>query len=353
MPYARTRTGPLAAVDMVPLYRSQLEACRLRPDETCLILTDTAYDPAAASACLRAALDLGATAVVTTLPTDQPFPGAYLAAAFRSSDLVVVLTPHRAHYDPHLRAALDAGGRALMAVQPPHVLRRLPADAAVIERTKAGAARLARAETLTITSPHGTDLRMRVAGRPALAHYGAADEPGHFDFWGGAMVEIAPLEGTVEGTLVLARGDQVFHLGRFVDDSVRLTVTGGHVAAIEGGLDATLLRRYLHDHRDPNAFRVGHVAWGTDHRARWTAQLVQFPDAGAGNADAEGYLGSVQVELGCNDDQYFRGTIRSAVHLGLCLLDASLALDDETVIEAGRFVGSLAGCQPRGGEGPS
>ncbi len=346
MPYARTRTGPLAAVDMIPVYRAQLEACRLHADETCLILTDTAYDPAAAAACLRAALDLGATAVVTTLPADRPFPGAYLAGAFASSDLVVLLTPLRAHYDHHLRAALDAGGRALMAVQPAHVLRRLPADDAVVARTKAGAARLARAETLRIRSRHGTDLRMRVGGRPALAHRGVADEPGHFDFWGGAMVEIAPHEGSVEGVLVLGRSDQVFHLGRFVDEPVRLRVERGLVTSIEGGLDADLLRRYLDDHRDPDAYRVGHVAWGTDHRARWTAQLVQFPDAGAGNADAEGYLGSVQVELGCNDDQYFRGSIRSDVHLGLCLLDADLSLDDESVIEAGRFVGSLATCQP-------
>jgi 2,5-dihydroxypyridine 5,6-dioxygenase len=348
MPYARTRTGPLAALDMVPVYRAQLEGCRLRAEETCLIITDTAYDPAAATACLRAALDLGAIAMVLTLPSDRPFPGAHLAGAFAGSDLVVLLTPLRAHYDPHLRAALDAGRRALMAVQPPHVLQRLTVDEAVVERTKVGAARLARAERLAITSRHGTELRMRVAGRPALAHYGVADEPGHFDFWGGAMVEIAPHEGSVEGTLVLARGAQVFHLGRFVDDPVRLTIEGGLVTAIEGGLDADLLRRYLDDHHDPNAYRVGHVAWGTDHRARWTAQLVQFPDAGAGNADAEGYLGSIQVELGCNDDQYFRGSIASAVHLGLCLLDADLVLDDETVIEAGRFVGSLATCQPGG-----
>jgi hypothetical protein len=68
MPYARTRTGPYAALDLVPLYRHQLEACRLRPGERCLVLTDSAYDPAASAACLRAALHLGAEALVVTLP---------------------------------------------------------------------------------------------------------------------------------------------------------------------------------------------------------------------------------------------------------------------------------------------
>jgi 2,5-dihydroxypyridine 5,6-dioxygenase len=348
MPYARTRTSPYAATSLVPLYRLGLQASRLAAGEACCILTDTAHDPSAAAACLAAALDLGSTAAVVTVPAERPLPGAYLSPLFAASDLVMALTPLRAHYDPHLRAALDAGGRALMAVQPTHVLERLPPDADVIARTKAGAARLARAEWLRITSPHGSDLCMRVSGRPVLAHYGAADEPARFDFWGGGMVEIAPWEGSAEGTLVLGPGDQVFHLGRFAEAPVRLVLEAGEVRAIEGGLDARLLERYLRDERDPNAFQLGHVAWGTDHRARWTAQLVQFPEAGAGNADAEAYLGCVQVELGSNDDQYFRGRIASRVHLGLCLLEACVALDDELVIDRGRFVGSLADCQPSG-----
>ena len=160
------------------------------------------------------------------------------------------------------------------------------------------------------------------------------------------MVEIAPLEGTVEGALVLARGDQIFHLGRYVDDEVRIDFEKGRAITIEGGLDAFLLRSHLDAYRDPNAFAVGHIAWGTDHRAQWTAPLVQFPEAGAGNADTEGFLGSVQVELGSNDDQFFRGGIRSDAHVGLCLLGASVALDGQPVIERGRFTGSLERCQP-------
>ena len=348
MPYGRTSTGPHVATERVALYRRQLEACRLQQGESCLIITDTAYDPVASAACLGAALDLGATPAILTLPYSHPFPGSPLAATLAAADLIVGVTTLRLHYEPTLRAALDRGARALLAVQPTHVLQRLTADPAVVARTKLGAERLARAHTLSITSPRGTELSMTVGGRPALAHYGVADEPGHFDFWGAAMVEIAPHETTVEGTLVLGRGDQIFHLGRYVDDEVRLRFERGRAVAIEGGLDALLLERHLAGYHDPNAFLAGHVAWGTDHRASWTAPLVQFPEVGAGNADSEGFLGAVQVELGSNDDQFFRGAIRSDAHLGLCLLEASLALDDEPVIDRGRFVGSLARCQPAG-----
>jgi len=341
VPYAVTRTGPYAALELVPLFRHQLEACALRAGERCLVLTDSAYDPTASAACLQAALDLGAEALLVTLPANRGDHGGYLEPLYRASDLIVAVTPTPVHYDPHLRAALDAGARALMAVQPSHTLARLRADTTVAERTKRGAKRLAQAATVRITSPHGTDLSMHVGGRPVLAHYGAADAPGRFDFWGGAMVEVAPYEGSVHGRLVLAPGDQVFHLGRFIAQEVVLTIDAGRVVDIAGALDALLLERYLTDLHDEAAHLVGHIAWGTDHRARWTASLVQFPNASAGNADAEGYLGSVQVELGSNDDQYFRGSIRSAAHLGLCLLGASVALDGEVVIEAGTLLPSV------------
>ena len=346
MPYARTTTGAHVATELVALYRHQLEGCRLERGESCLIITDTAWDATASAACLGAALALDAKPIILTLPYGSPFPGAVLASTMAEADLIVGVTTYRLHYDPHLRAALDGGARALLAVQPTHVLHRLAADSEVVARTRSGAERLAKATTLTIGSERGTELSMAVSNRPALAHYGVADEPGHFDFWGAAMVEIAPLEGSVEGTLVLGRGDQIFHLGRYVDEQVTIQFERGRAVAIEGGLDALLLKTHLASYRDPNAFLAGHIAWGTDHRASWTAPLVQFPETGAGNADTEGFLGSVQVELGSNDDQYFGGSISSAAHIGLCLLEASVALDGEPVITEGRFVGSLSGCQP-------
>ena len=346
MPYARTTTGPYASVELVSLYRHQLEGCRLRAGESCLIVTDSAYDPVASAACMGAALALDAVPAVLTLPDARAFPGAALAGTLAEADLIVGMTTHRLHYDPHVRAALDRGSRAMLAVQPTHVLRRLAFDPVVRARTLAGAERLAGTSRITIRSERGTHVTMDVSGRPALAHYGVADEPGHFDFWGAAMVEIAAREETAEGTVVLGRGDQIFHLGRFVDGEVRISFERGRAVAIEGGLDAALLRKHLTGYTDPNAFLLGHVSWGTDHRASWTAPLVQFPEAGAGNADSEGYLGSVQVELGSNDDQYFQGSVRSDCHLGLCMLDSSVELDGETVIGNGRFAGSLGDWQP-------
>jgi len=338
MPYGRLSTNPQLSVELVELFRHQLSMSRLRSGEECLIVTDTAFDPTYASACLGAALALGASAQVVTLPYAADELPRSFGATVGMSDLLVGMTTHPLHYRDDVREALDGGSRALLAVQPLHVARRLPADADVIARTKSGARRLAHARSVRIHSPHGTDLVMDTTDRPTLAHYGAADEPGHFDFWGGAMVETAQHEGTLQGTLVLNTGDVVFHLGRFVEHPVALTFDEGRLVDVEGGLDAFLLREHLASYDDPNAFMAGHIAWGTDHRALWTAPLIQFPEAGAGNADSEGYYGNVQVQIGSNDDRYFRGTNRSRAHLGLCMLDTSVDLDGETVIDTGTIV---------------
>lgn len=338
MPYGRTTSGSHISVELVELFRHQLQACRLESDEDCLIVTDTAFDPVYASACLGAALDLGNSAHIVTLPYARGHLPKAFTHALLHSHLIVGMTTHLLHYREDVRSALDAGSRALLAVQPLHVLRRLTANDDVIARTKHGAKRLSAARTVRIQSPHGTDLVMDKTGRPGLAHYGVADEIGHFDFWGAGMVETAQVERTLNGTLVLNTGDVIFHLGRFVERPVTLEFVDGRVVDIRGGLDAFLLREHLSSYEDPNALVAGHVSWGTDHRAKWTAPLTQFPEAGAGNADSEGYYGNVQVQIGSNNDQFFRGANKSDAHLGMCILGANLELDGELVIRAGEIV---------------
>lgn len=342
MAYGRLMTGASLAAELIGLFKYQLTMSRLQPGEDCLIVTDSAFNPTYAAACLGAALELGASAYVVTLPFDHFEPPESFGAALASSQLIVAMTTHKLHYFKEVRYALDAGARALLTVQPLHVLKRLTADPTVIARTKLGANRLDQAKTIRISSPHGTDIVMDKTGRPSLAHYGAADAPGHFDFWGAAMVETAPLEGSLEGTLVLNVGDVIFHLGRFIEAPLELTFEAGRIVDIQGGLDAFLLKSHLESYGDPNAFLAGHIAWGTDHRAIWTAPLVQFPESGAGNADSEGYYGSIQVEIGSNNDQFFRGMNQTACHLGLCMLDADLELDGECVISQAKFTGTLA-----------
>jgi 2,5-dihydroxypyridine 5,6-dioxygenase len=338
MPYGRTYSSHAMAVELVELFRHQLQACELRTGELCLCITDTAWNPAYAAACMGAAHALGAEAYQVMFPVDRPLPGKTLAASWKEADLIVYMTSFTLHYRAEIRAALDSGARVLCVMQPIHVMQRLKADPEVRRRTRAGAALLDAARLIRITSAAGTDLVMDKTGRRGLAHYGAADEPGRLDFWGAAMAQSAQLEGTLEGTLVLDEGDCCFQLGRFIERPVAITFREGRAVSFDGGLDALLIKAALEEAGSDKAFLAGHMAWGTDKRAKWLQPLIQTPDAGGGGADTEGFYGNVQIEIGSNNDVLFGGRNDVSVHLGLCLRNADLSLDDRPIIERGAFV---------------
>jgi 2,5-dihydroxypyridine 5,6-dioxygenase len=287
---------------------------------------------------MSAALELGAESFQVLLPHNRRWSESTLGAVFGAADFIAYSTTHTLHYSSAMLAALDRGARALMTVVPFHILERRVADADVIARTKEGAGYLDRAKVVHIGSGAGTDLSMNVTGRRGVASYGVADEPGHLDFWGAGFFQIAVVEGSMEGRLVLDTGDLIFHFGRHIDRPVTITFHEGRAVSFEGGVEARLIRMLLESTGDPNAFMAGHVACGTDRRAQWTAEISQFPVAGGGGADAEAFYGNVQIEIGSNNDVMFGGKNAAPVHLGLCCLNCTLTVDGETLLEAGEFV---------------
>ncbi|MEO1227195.1 MAG: hypothetical protein AAFX92_23530, partial [Pseudomonadota bacterium] len=217
MAYARTFDGPGFGADLAALFRHQLTACALKPGELCVCITDSAWMPAYAAACMGAVEALGADAVQATFGWNKMPDARALSALCEAADLIVYMTAHTLHYRPEIAAALDRGARVLCCMEPPHVLDRLRFDPEVRIRAVAGAMLLDTASSLRITSAAGTNLTMDKTGRRGLAAYGAADVPGHLDFWGLGAVQAAQIDGTTEGVLVLDVGDSVFHLGRFIE----------------------------------------------------------------------------------------------------------------------------------------
>jgi 2,5-dihydroxypyridine 5,6-dioxygenase len=343
MSYGRLASSPALATELMGLFRHQLSLCNLRPGELCAVITDTAYNPVTAAACMGAALEMGAEVAQTVVPWGMSPWGSdvssrALSGAIAHADLIMSLTTHRLHYRAEIRAALDRGARAVITMEPVHVLSRLRGDEGVMRRSKAGAALLGPAREIRVKTAAGTDLVMDKSGRPALANYGYADAPGHMDFWAAGMIQTAQREGTLEGTLVLDSGDVIFHLGRHVEHPVRIAFERGRIASIEGGTDALMLRKHFESYDEPKSWLAGHTSIGTDPRALWVAQAIRFPETGAGGADSESYLGNVQIQVGSNDDVLFQGTNDAKAHVGMCMLNASVWLDGAQILAEGRFV---------------
>ena len=338
MPHRRTMINPSATPEIVSLFERQLSLCRLMKDELCLVISDTAFNPVYSDACLGGALNLGASAYKQILPFNHPLPRKGIGAAWQEADLIVYMTTHLLHYHEQAARAVEKGTRILMAVQPLEVLRRLQAHPEVIARTKEGARLLKSGSRIRIRSEAGTDLVMERESRPVLAHYGAADVPGHLDFWGAGMVETAQMEGTTEGKLVLDVGDAIFSFGRYMESPVEIDFREGKITDIRGGLDAFLLKDYLSVQGDENAFKAGHTSFGTDSRAHWHSLIKAIhPDLGVSGADIEAHYGSVQIQLGSNNDIAFRGGISCSSHLGLSCRNSSLWIEETQLIEAGTF----------------
>jgi len=322
--------------DLVALFRQQLTASGLAAGEYCLAMTDTVWDPRCAAACEEAASSLGARVELRRFDASRP-PDRTVLASAADADLVVYMTGWPLHYRSEIGEALARETRVLAVMQPAAVLAQLPFNADVRRRVSAGARLLRPASEIRVRSAAGTDLVMDKTGRRALANYGAADRPGCLDFWTAGMVQAAQLEGTTEGRLVLDVGDCCFRLGLFMQRPVTITFERGRAVAIEGGDEARQIREALEAGGDAQAFMAGHMAWGMDPRAEWGPHLFREGRQGGG-AHIEARDGTVQIELGSNDDVAFGGRNRSTVHLGLCLRHASLWLDGVPLLDAGRFV---------------
>ena len=213
---SRGQSTAASAAELVPRFRAVLSRCHVRRGEIVLLHTDTRADPEYAAAALGAALELDASPYLLTVPTLHPSVEQLetIARAWEEADLVIDLVSTGAHlFSPLNTRAVAAGTRVLRVSEPADVLdRMLPSDD-VRRRTRLYADRLTTSRTLTVASESGTMLQMKIADRVGVAQYGLADESGRWDHWPSGLAQIAPIEDTVCGRLVVGTGDLVSRSG--------------------------------------------------------------------------------------------------------------------------------------------
>jgi 2,5-dihydroxypyridine 5,6-dioxygenase len=333
-------SSPKLSAELVALFQRELELCNVRSGETVMAFTNAATNPNYAPAIFGACAALGAEAFELSVPMESGWTGTRaVTQAWKNADMVIAMTKpgsdwlySEAHSD-----ALEAGARTLMLQEPHDVLRRLFPDAAVRGRTAAGERVLAAGETLHVQSAAGTDLVMSKQARRAMGQYGVADVPGRWDHWPSGQVVAAPIEDSAEGTLVIDVGDILLPLGRYVSSPIRCTLHAGRIDAVDGDLDARLLAELLESARDPNAYVLAHIGWGTEHRAKWNEMGPRYRDHG-GEMDAESFYGNMLIAFGSNSMRMLGGRNRSSSHVDVPTRGHSFWVDDIQVLDAGRFV---------------
>ena len=176
--------------------------------------------------------------------------------------------------------------------------------------SQAGAARL--------TCPRGSDLRLDLSGRDGLADDGDLRAPGAFGNLPCGEGFISPAGG--EGELVAA---SLASLGLSPQPAL-LTVSAGRIVGAEGGSGRQFLDA-LRSH-GPAGCNLAELGVGTNDRATLTGNVLED----------EKILGTVHVAFGASAG--IGGTVSVPVHLDAVVLEASLEIDGETVLEHGRWV---------------
>jgi len=219
-----------------------------------------------------------------------------------------------------------AGRRTLTAVEPaPLSARLMPTlGAAGVE---IGAELLAEAQTMRITTPHGTEVTYRLGVYPTMSEYGYTDQPGRWDHWPTAFVLTGGRGG--DGTIVLAPGDVLLPFDTYVQTPVHITIEQGFIRDIRGGLDAELLSSYIRSVDDQRGYGMNHVGWGLRRARAGTAS--------PGSAAAWAWSCAVSTATSCSRSAQLGGPSDTPYHFDIPMRGCSPYLDDELIVDAGEL----------------
>jgi 2,5-dihydroxypyridine 5,6-dioxygenase len=344
---------PVSDADMIAAWTEVLTLSRLERGQVVTVLTSSNTHPQTLSTAIIAAAGLGAIVnrldvqpvngekslsrdslgyVGTTPLTGNPAAVAALKASALVLDLMTLL------FSPEQHEILSAGTKILLAVEPPEILARLVPTVEDRARVSQAAALIEGAREMRVVSKAGTDMRCRLGQYPAIKEYGFVDEPGRWDHWPSGFILTWPDEGSAQGRIVLDRGDILLPMKTYLSEPVTLTVADGFVTAIEGGLDAELLRDYMTSFEDREAYAVSHLGWGLQKRARWSTLGLYDREATIG-MDARAFEGNFLFSLGPNNEA--GGSRLTACHIDIPMRRCSVSLDGVDVVREGTVLHDL------------
>jgi len=328
--------------------------CKVATGDLCAVLSESQSRALNVQLAELALARLGAKPFHVIVPTPRlsvPVPirstGASTALdgmtpvlqALSASVLVADCTVEGLMHAPELPQILQGGARVLyISNEHPEVLERLVPSSIDEEQVRAAMRALRAAKRMTVTSPAGTGLDIRVDGARVGGVWGYTEKPGTLSHWPGGLCLCFPTAGSVNGTLVLAPGDLNLTFKRYVESPVRLTIESDYVTRIEGeSLDAELMREYFAAWGDREAYAVSHVGWGMNSRARWDA-LVMYDRRDVNGTEQRAFAGNFLYSTGANEvaGRYTLG------HFDLPFRHCTVALDGRTIVEDGRLQPAFA-----------
>jgi leucyl aminopeptidase (aminopeptidase T) len=260
-------------------------------------------------------------AVISERDSAAAEPPRAVAAAMAAADVVLAPTIQSLSHTAARKVASEAGVRigTLPGVTEEMLTRLMAGDLEEVRRRGwAVAAALNGGSEARITCRHGSDLRLGLEGRLAIVDAGELSNRSAFGNLPCGEGFIAPMEGTAEGTLVV--DGSIAGVG-LLETPTSLTVKGGHLTEATGP-DGAALMELLTVH-GPDATNVAELGIGTNEEAILTGNILED----------EKILGTAHVAFGAS--AAIGGTIQVPVHLDCVILEPTVEIDGETVVNGG------------------
>jgi 2,5-dihydroxypyridine 5,6-dioxygenase len=338
------------STQLVPLFQRMLDMCKLRKDESLVIVSDPDSNQEYAAAMFAAGRSFGSDVISLMLPSPPPEQANFIRTGnisstivansklaldyLRMADLVIDMTSVGLLHSKEQVAVLEAGTRMLMVHDPVEVLERLFPTEEDRTLVKAHAARLREAKTIQLRSDAGTDAWFDKTDAVVIEQWGFTDEAGRWDHWPGAFAYTSPTENIGEGVIVIEPGDIWYPAKVYIHEPVRITFEKGFATRIDGGWDAKMINDYIEGWDDPEGFAMSHLGWGSTKRALWNSILFQDTLDIIGQ-DGRAAWGNTLFALGSNVT--FGGTRTTGCHQDFSMKNCRLYLDEELIAD-GRTV---------------
>ncbi len=336
----------------IDMFEQVFRLCGVVPGDACAVLSETQTRPALPQLSELALLRLGARPFHLVLPA-KPLAvsvpvrstgasGAIgqlepVVQALAGSVFIADCTVEGLQHAVELPRILSGGARVLaISHEHPEILERCLPRAEDEAPVRDAMRRLKAARQMHVLSDAGTDLRVELAGARVGGVWGFTRKPGTLSHWPGGLVLAFPAAGSVNGTLVLDRGDVNLTFKRYLQDPVRLVIENDHAVRVEGdNVDAEMTRGYLAAWADPSdrsAYAVSHLGWGLNRRARWDS-MTFYDKADFNGTELRAFAGNFLYSTGANEVAG-RHTLG---HFDLPLRNCTLLLDGVAVVDKGRL----------------
>ena len=182
-----------------------------------------------------------------------------------------------------------------------------------------------KTKKIKVISDSGTNIKMKLCGRPIIVDMGKLDKGKPTDLLPPATLSVAPDEDSVDGTLIVD-WSVVPPIGK-LNGPLEILFEKGKIKKISGEGEEKILLEFIKDLKDPMMHFFSHITIGTNpSMKKLTGELM----------NDERKAGTVTIGVGSNTGA-FCGEINAKSHIDFVLKKASVYFDNNIVVKNGKL----------------